>query len=306
MNTELSNPTSKGIVLIADDSPEALSILNEALAQEGYTVLVAMNGEQAISIANQMVPDMILMDIKMPALDGVQACKQLKENSELTDIPIIFMTGISDKEQLFISLDAGGVDYITKPIQIDELIARVKVHLKNSRSTRSAHKALNQIGQLAFTCDANANIIWSTESAQEFLEKFGVNTKETVQMMSDQIRQWFSANPEKHHSLRLKGFEKPIQMCFLGQPAPGEYLLRLTNDDEVSTRELFSERFGVTERESEVLFWLVKGKTNREIGQILSMSPRTVNKHLEPIYRKLSVENRSTATAVCLRYLSLK
>ena len=297
---------NKGIVLIADDSPEALSLLNETLAQDGYTVLVAMNGEQAISIANQMIPDIILMDIIMPGMDGVEACKKIKENTELTDIPIIFMTGLSDKEYVLLSLEAGGVDHINKPIQLDELHARIKVHLKNSKSTRSAHKALNQIGQLAFTCDANANIIWSTQSAQEVLISSGVNSEENKRLMSKQIRQWISSNPEKHNSLHLKDFDKPIQMCFLGRPAPGEYLLRLTNDDEISTRQLFCERFSVTERESEVLFWLVRGKTNKEISQILSMSPRTVNKHLEPIYRKLSVENRSSATAVCLRFLNLR
>jgi DNA-binding NarL/FixJ family response regulator len=246
------------------------------------------------------------MDIIMPGMDGVEACKKIKENTELTDIPIIFMTGLSDKEYVLLSLEAGGVDHINKPIQLDELHARIKVHLKNSKSTRSAHKALNQIGQLAFTCDANANIIWSTQSAQEVLISSGVNSEENKRLMSKQIRQWISSNPEKHNSLHLKDFDKPIQMCFLGRPAPGEYLLRLTNDDEISTRQLFCERFSVTERESEVLFWLVRGKTNKEISQILSMSPRTVNKHLEPIYRKLSVENRSSATAVCLRFLNLR
>ncbi|GAA0420058.1 response regulator [Cocleimonas flava] len=295
---------TKGIVLVADDSAEALGMINEALINEGYTVLVAMNGEQAISIANRMVPDIILMDIIMPIMDGVEACKELKKNSDLTDIPVIFMTGLSDKDYLFQSLDAGGVDYINKPVQFDELLARIKVHLRNSKSTRSAHKALNQIGQLAFTCDANAKIIWATNTAQKLLESAGINTEENSELMSEQIRFWLSSNPEKHGSLWLKDFDKPIQVCFLGRPAPGEYLLRLTNDDEISTRELFCERFSVTERESEVLFWLVRGKTNREIGQILSMSPRTVNKHLEPIFRKLGVENRTSATAVCLRFLS--
>ena len=80
--------------------------------------------------------------------------------------------------------------------------------------------------------------------------------------------------------------------------------MRLLDDDELVARTALKERFELTEREAEVLFWLSRGKTNREIGQILSMSPRTVNKHLEPIYRKLSVENRTTAASVCLQYLS--
>lgn len=296
--------TSKGIVLIAEDSVEALGMLNEALVNEGYTVFVAMDGEQALAIANRMVPDVILMDIIMPNMDGVQACKALKKNNDLIDIPVIFMTGLSEKEHLFHSLDAGGVDFINKPIQLDELLARIKVHLRNSKSTRSAHNTLNKIGQLAFTCDSNAEIIWSTNSADELLIAAGIDTEEKTQLMSEQMRIWLSSDPEKHSSLWLKGFDNPIQVCFLGRPSPGEFLLRFTNDNEKSIRASLCKRFSLTERESEVLFWLVRGKTNKEISIILSMSPRTVNKHLEPIFRKLSVENRTSATAVCLRYLN--
>lgn len=296
--------SSKGIVLVAEDSVESLGMLNETLLKEGYTVFVAMDGEQALAIANRMVPDVILMDIIMPNMDGVEACKQLKKNTELTDIPVIFMTGLSEKEHLFNSLDAGGVDFINKPIQHDELLARIKVHLRNSMSTRSAHNSLNKIGQLAFTCDSNANIIWSTSSANDLLVAAGINSEEQTQLMSEQIRYWLLTDPEKHTSLWLKGFDDSVQVCFLGRPAPGEYLLRFTNDNEKSIRASLSKRFSLTERESEVLFWLVRGKTNKEIGLILSMSPRTVNKHLEPIFRKLSVENRTSATASCLRFLN--
>ena len=295
---------SKGIVLVAEDSAEALGMLNETLVQEGYTVFVAMDGEQALAIADRMVPDVILMDIIMPNMDGVEACKQLKKNTELTDIPVIFMTGLSEKEHLFNSLDAGGVDFINKPIQLDELLARIKVHLRNSMSTRSAHNTLNKIGQLAFTCDSNAKIIWSTSSANDLLKSAGIITEEQNKLMSEQIRYWLLTDPKKHNSLWLKGFENPVQICFLGRPAPGEYLLRFTNDNEKSIRASLCERFSLTEREAEVLFWLVRGKTNKEIGLILSMSPRTVNKHLEPIFRKLSVENRTSAAATCLRYLN--
>ncbi len=297
--------TTKGIVLIVEDSVEALGMLNETLTNEGYTVFVAMDGEQALAIANRMVPDVILMDIIMPNMDGVQACKELKKNSELADVPVIFMTGLSEKEHLFHSLDAGGVDFINKPIQFDELLARIKVHLRNSKSARSAHNTLNNIGQLVFTCDSNAKIIWSTNSTNDLLEAAGINSKEKTELMSEQIRHWLSSDPEKHSNYWLKGFDNPLQICFLGRPSPGEYLLRLTNDNEKSIRESLCKKFSLTERESEVLFWLVRGKTNREIGLILSMSPRTANKHLEPIFRKLGVENRTTATAVCLRYLNL-
>jgi DNA-binding NarL/FixJ family response regulator len=295
---------SKGIILIADDSAEALGMLNTSLVSYGYTVFVAMDGAQALAIAKQMKPDMVLLDIKMPTMNGIEACKALKADSELTHIPIIFMTGLSDKEHLLEGLSAGAVDYINKPVNLDELLARVKNHLKNSQSTRSAQNALNELGQLTFTCDVNAKLVWSSISSRKLLAKAGVDVGSNFEVIAPQISEWLTRSPTKHSKLSLKGVSTPLQLSFLGNPTPREYLLRITEDDETGTRRLLKTRFSLTEREAEVLFWLSRGKTNREIGQIISTSPRTVNKHLEAVFRKLAVENRSTATAVCLSYLS--
>lgn len=300
----MSSPESKGIVLIADDSAEALGMLNTALVDSGYTVFVAMDGEQALAIAKRMVPDMILMDIIMPKMNGIEACKALKKDNVLTNVPLVFMTGLSDKEHLLEGLAAGAVDYINKPVNLDELLARIKNHLKNSLSTRSAQNALNELGQLTFTCDIGGNLIWSSVSARKLLTTAGVDIENNFDAISPQIHYWLSHTPLKHSKLWLKGVSTPLQLSFLGNPTPREYLLRLMEDDETSTRRLLKTRFALTEREAEVLFWLSRGKTNREIGQILSTSPRTINKHLEAVFRKLDVENRSTATAVCLSYLN--
>jgi DNA-binding CsgD family transcriptional regulator len=132
----------------------------------------------------------------------------------------------------------------------------------------------------------------------------GIDTESNFAAISPQIQYWLAHSPKKHSKLWLKGVSTPLQLSFLGNPTPQEYLLRLMEDDENSIRKLLKTRFALTVREAEVLFWLSRGKTNREIGQILSTSPRTINKHLEAVYRKLDVENRSTATAVCLSYLN--
>lgn len=296
--------TSKGIVLIADDSPDALGMLNEALVDEGYTVFVAMDGVQALSIASRMVPDIILMDAIMPNMDGFEACRELKKNSELKEVPVIFMTGLSDTEHVVTGLEAGGIDYVNKPINLDELLARIKVHLNNYRLARSARSALNEIGQLAFGCDVNGRMLWSTASARELLLSNGASEDWLQQQLPEQIRHWLSRNPDRNSALWLNGLDRPLQLRFLARSSPGEYLLRLIDDDELAARAALRKHFSLTDREAEVLFWLARGKTNREIAQILSMSPRTVNKHLEPVYRKLSVENRTTAAAICLQYLN--
>jgi DNA-binding response OmpR family regulator/DNA-binding CsgD family transcriptional regulator len=294
---------SKGIVLVVDDSADALGMLNESLANEGYTVFVAMDGIQALAVAGRMAPDIILMDATMPNMDGFEACKELKKSSELNDIPVIFMTGLTESENVIKGFEAGGVDYINKPVKLDELLVRVKVHLNNSRMTRSARVALDEVGQLTFACDINGRIVWSTAHVRQLLTS-DFNDEEWLSLqLPDQIKTWLAHSPEKHSTIQLKGQEKNLQVKFLGRVSPGEYLLRLLEDDELVARSALKARFELTEREAEVLFWLSRGKTNREIGQILTMSPRTVNKHLEPVYRKLSVENRTTAVAVCLQYI---
>jgi DNA-binding NarL/FixJ family response regulator len=295
---------TKGVILAVDDTPDTLALLNEALSQEGYTVMVAMDGQQALNIAKQMLPDLILMDAIMPNLDGFESCKMIKSVPDLVDIPVIFMTGLTESEHVVKGLEAGGVDYICKPIRLDELMARIRVHLNNSRAARSTRSALDEIGQLAFACDINGQFIWSTAKAREFLTSLPGDAHWLTDTMPEQLRTWLSFRPEKHAFFNLKYEGGQVQARFLGHSTPGEFLFRLVDDDVLRLRSVIKDYFQLTEREAEVLLWLSRGKTNREVGQILSMSPRTVNKHLEQVFKKLEVDNRTSAAAACLQYLS--
>jgi DNA-binding response OmpR family regulator/DNA-binding CsgD family transcriptional regulator len=299
----MNKKKSKGIVLVADDSPDSLAMLNEALINEGYTIFVAMDGQQAINIAERISPDIIIMDAIMPNLDGFEACKQLKNNRELHDVPVIFMTGLSNSEDVIKGLEAGGVDYVNKPVNLDELIARIQVHLRNSRLTRSARNALDEIGQQSFACNNNGEITWCTDSTRTFLAQTGNAADRLENDLTSQIKTWLSHTPAKNSTLTIKGLNESLQIRYLGKLSVDEYLLRFVNTDEESVRLALREHFQLTDREVDVLLWIAKGKTNREIGQILSMSPRTVNKHLEQVYRKLQVDNRTSAAAICLQFL---
>ena len=302
----MNTSKSKGIVLVVDDSPDSLEMLNEALIHEGYTIFVALDGQQAISIAERMSPDIIIMDAIMPNLDGFEACKQLKSNRELRDVPIIFMTGLSNSEDVIRGLEAGGVDYVSKPVNLDVLIARIQVHLQNSRLTRSAQNALDEIGQQSFACDNNGTITWSTASTREFLSQTGKDANWLENTLTSQIKIWLAHKPDKNSTLHVKGLERSLQLRYMGKLSADEHLLRFVNDDEETIRSSLRAHFQLTDREAEVLFWIAKGKTNREIAQILAMSPRTVNKHLEQVYRKLEVDNRTSAAAVCLEFLNAR
>jgi DNA-binding response OmpR family regulator len=138
---------TRDIVLVVDDSPETLRLLTEALEDAGMTVLVAREGEHALSIVEKVLPDVILMDALMPGTDGFETCRRLKQNKALIHVPVLFMTGLSDTEHIIEGLEAGGVDYVTKPIVPGELLARIRVHLANARIAHSARTALDAFGR---------------------------------------------------------------------------------------------------------------------------------------------------------------
>ncbi|MGI0486185.1 sensor histidine kinase [Pantanalinema rosaneae CENA516] len=119
-----------GVVLVVDDNPTNLEVLSNALADFGYETAVALDGESAIEQINYDPPDLILLDVMMPGMDGFETCQRLKANPATQEIPVIFMTALSDSSDKVRGLNLGAVDYITKPFQQEEVLARVKLHLK--------------------------------------------------------------------------------------------------------------------------------------------------------------------------------
>ncbi|HBD13621.1 MAG TPA: DNA-binding response regulator [Porticoccaceae bacterium] len=296
------NPADDGaVVLVVDDSAETLGMVSQILEPEGLRVLIALDGNQALKIARKMQPDIVLLDALMPSVDGFDTCRALKKEAPLSNTPIIFMTGLSETEYVVRGLEAGGVDYITKPIVARELIARIRVHLGNARMSQSAREALDTAGQNIFTTDQDGNIRWATPRAYAQFESCGVNSRWLEIELPRLLRQWLSHSPASPSQLILATPGDPLTCKFLGQTQLGHYLFRLIATDETDNLELLKAMFSLTEREAEVLLWLSCGKTNREIAQILNMSPRTVNKHLEPVFRKMCVENRTAAAAAVIR-----
>lgn len=293
----------RDVVLVVDDSPETLGMLNDTLDQAGVTVLVALEGNQALTIASNITPDIILMDALMPTMDGFETCRRLKANRDLAHIPVIFMTGLSDTESIVRGFEAGGVDYITKPVNGDELIARMRVHLANARLTLSARMALDTAGQYLFATSHLGHILWATPQAYHLFESAGLDSLWLEQKLPEQLQPLFAPHYNKEKGLLLKAGDKPVEIRYISQTDSDEYLLQLVDLERPSDVELLRSALPMTEREAEVLLWIGRGKTNREIGTILGMSPRTVNKHLEQIFKKLGVENRTTAAVIALKHL---
>lgn len=274
---------TRDTVLVVDDSPETLSFLTEAMEAEGVTVLVATSGQQALAIAGRVTPDVVLMDAVMPEMDGFDTCHSLKAMPALAHVPVIFMTGLSETEHIVRGLASGGVDYLTKPIDLDELRARIRVHLANARASLSAQTALDAAGRHLVAIGPDGRIVWATPQASRLISELDIaDAIETV-----------AANGEGPLSVMIPN-ASPLLLVPLGIAGPGERLYRL-GLSETGEADRLRSSFGITAREAEVLLWIGRGKTNKDIGEILGLSPRTVNKHLEQIYAKLGVENRASA-----------
>lgn len=131
---ENQQPTER--ILLVDDNPTNLQVLYQTLDGRGYHLLVAKNGQAALAVARKADPHLILLDIMMPDIDGYEVCRQLKADAATQEIPIIFLSALSDTEDKVKGLDLGAVDYISKPFQPDEVIARVNTHLTIDRLRR--------------------------------------------------------------------------------------------------------------------------------------------------------------------------
>jgi signal transduction histidine kinase len=131
-------------ILIVDDTPTNLQVLSESIRLVGWTTLVATDGETAIAQAEYALPDLILLDVMMPGIDGFETCRRLKESPITAAIPVIFMTALSDTLDKVKGLDIGAVDYITKPFQQEEVLARVKLHLKLYHLTQTLEQRVTE------------------------------------------------------------------------------------------------------------------------------------------------------------------
>ncbi len=312
------------VVLVVDDVPDNLSVLHDALDESGYTVLVATNGEAALQRAQQALPDIVLLDAMMPGMDGFEVARRLKAMPETAHIPIIFMTGLTETEYLVAALEAGGVDYVTKPIKPKEVMARMGVHLQGARRARQearqagqARNALDAFGYASITVrmggktEGEGKLIWQTPLARDLLMRYyGTSAPQTPEPVLNWLRRHVLDAEPQMEPPRLTAELGPRRLTFRLHQQTGDgdaagagaadWLIVMRETSEDAVVEAMSLSFKLTGREAEVLYWVVKGKINRDIGDILGASPATVKKHLERVYAKLGVETRTAAAGMAM------
>jgi DNA-binding response OmpR family regulator/DNA-binding CsgD family transcriptional regulator len=292
-----SNPDSqRPVVLVVDDAPSSLGMLCDTLEGEGYTVLIARDGDAALQRLELVEPDAILLDAVMPGLSGFETCRQIKANPVLAHIPVIFMTGLSETLHVLEGFACGGVDYVVKPLRAPEVVARLHTHTRNARMTRLAREAVDVAGFGVVLVDAQGRVAWRSPRAALWLESFdSANGRlpDPVQAVLD--------GEAAQVLLSLAGVQLSVRN--MGRVGIGETMLMLEEHSANAATPSRLADAALTPRETEVLSWLAKGKTNRDIGDILGMSHRTVNKHLEHIFEKLGVETRAAAAALATGHM---
>jgi len=143
----VATPIPTATILVVDDNPTNIQVLFDVLTEIGYRVAIAKSGEAALQRLQSYHPDIILLDVMMPGIDGFETCQQLKTNCATRDIPVIFMTALSDAVDKVKGLSLGAVDYITKPIQHEEALARIRVHLQLHHSQKVLEQRTTELSQ---------------------------------------------------------------------------------------------------------------------------------------------------------------
>jgi len=302
---------SNGTVMIVDDTPGNLALLSDTLSEANYRVLVATDGYSALEQVQYLPPDIILLDVMMPGIDGFDTCRQLKANPETADIPVLFMTGLGELDSLLRGFGEGALDYIVKPIRPPEVLARIEVHLAQTRHIQRARQALEHSRFSALTADHAGMIKWLTPAAQSWLDEMRAPSDDPVadavgSRLPPALYEWFIhilTGPHRQAPENAAQFSSDAghsaRMALCHQT--DEYLLLLQSTAPGWDLDALRTTMKLTAREAEILMWIARGKTNKEVGLILNSSPRTVNKHLEHIFEKLGVATRAAAVAMVLK-----
>ena len=291
---ETNSNNEKPTLLAVDDNPDSLNVLNQTLSDQGYQVLIANSGIQALGILQKINVDLILLDAMMPGMDGFETCLAIKHINP--DIPIIFMTGLSETEHIVTGLSKGAVDYLVKPINHAELIARVVVHINNAQQAMNTKKALDSTGQYLAAINPDGQINWTTLQAKTYINALNVKDLSL-------LTRWLES-AQTDDSLDLQHDDNTLKLTYLSLQKDGSHLIKFKSMDLKLAKQTLKLKLKITRREADVLYWVAQGKTDWEISQILNISERTVNKHLEQIYRKLGVNNRTSASTYAIQALN--
>lgn len=291
-----SPAASRLAVLVVDDHPDTVRLLERELTGAGLSVQGAASGEAAIERVAAARPDAVLLDVKMAGIDGFETCARLRRLD--ADLPIVFMTGLGETEHVVRGFEVGATDYVTKPVSAPEVVARLMAHARVARLARATREAVDASG-LALLALEGERLLWLNPAAAALFERCVPGCRPEAEAPLPLALRAVADARAAAGPLRVMVGGSVLEIAPVGEPgAAAVRSLRAATDTPPAHAP------SLTAREAEVLLWVARGKTNRDIAEILGMSPRTVNKHLEHVFEKLGVETR-TAAAAAARKLNL-
>lgn len=302
-------PGHNDTVLVVDDEPDSLRMLTAMLELAEISVLVATSGEAALDLLANVVPDLILMDGVMPGMDGFATTQKIKARPAFASIPVIFMTGLTESEHVVEAFEVGGVDFVRKPVDLMELLARVRAHMAQGRAVHASIASLDATDRLMLATDSTGRLLWCTPRAEQAIARIAPGWRRGEAALPPEIRsqieRLLTRDDLTGASVRIKQFagKGELEMVVIAHYRENEVLIRLNELNAAQDLVKLQDRLPLTNREAEVLLWVSYGKPNRVISDVLQISPRTVTKHLERIFDKLGIENRSAAAAVAIRVM---
>lgn len=307
-------------VLVVDDVPTNVDVVLSHLTGAGFRVLCADSGTRALKQLEQRVPDIILLDIKMPGMDGIETCRRIKQRPEWKNVPIIFITGADELSQKLAAFEAGAVDFVTKPILAEEVEARVRTHLKirelqteleqkNQALSEEIELRLDAEKQLEAKLDqafviANkaGEILFATRQANILLHAFFPGN--SVAALPDVVVRWVTSSDGQKPLVIHTSTKGDLQIDHLASSDVRNLaFLRLEQRNSFWGPKAL-RALGLTPREAEVLYWITEGKTNPEISTILDTTLHTIKKHNNKLFAKLGVETRMAAARLAMSVLT--
>ena len=309
-------------IMIVDDVAANLGVLLDFLDGAGYEVLVAESGEGALAQLAYAQPDIILLDVTMPGIDGYETCQRLKANARWREIPVFFLTALNDTADKVRGFAAGAVDYITKPLHPEEVLARMRAHLqikalqrqlqeRNDLLQRAIALRLEAEGQLQQSLDRAVLVVnqgneiqFCTRLARQLLgrhfpEHFGTET------LPAPLAAWISSR-QGQEPWQQDGKNTTLHARLFTEGASATcVMLTLEETSRTANSPASLLRLGLTMREAEVLYWIAHGKTSPEVALILQAALNTIKKHVQNILLKLGVETRLAAALQAADLLGL-
>ncbi|WP_457673167.1 response regulator [Thiolapillus sp.] len=261
-------------ILIVDDNPDMIHLLGSLLTEHGHQVRAAKDSERALDIARSNPPELFMLDIEMPGMDGFDLCRELKQEESLQEVPVIFVSGHEQQEQKIRAFEVGGVDYICKPIHAGELLSRVNNHVELYRLRKELQVQVEE----------------KTREVEETLTALRVlmtqqqqDSKEAEKTILNNINNLVIPYAERLQKTPLNDNQRSIVEMLIAN-------LKQVSESLINNHDLLEMK--LTPVEIQVANLIKEGKQTKEIASLLNLSDLTISTHRKNIRRKLNIKDR--------------